>query len=63
VAWKQFGPEPQPTRANQSSNQSAVPSTVGRMGSEGFWVGDYGGVWVGRSFSARRIGPVRGLAP
>ena len=33
---------------------SAVPSTVGRLGVDGFWVGDYkGGVRVGRPVGAR----------
>ena len=31
----------------QPSN-SAVPSTVGRLGVDGFWVGDYGGGGPGR---------------
>ena len=33
---------------------SAVPSTVGRLGVDGFWVGDYGGVVrIGRPVGAR----------
>ena len=32
-----------------------------RLGSEGFWLGDYGGGrLVGRAFGARRSSPVRG---
>jgi len=42
---------------------SAVPSTVGRLGVNGFWVGDYGGeVRVGRPVGARWRSPVGGSA-
>ena len=43
---------------------SAVPSTVGHLGVNGFWVGDYvrGGVRVGRPVGARWRSPVRGTA-
>ena len=36
------------------ARDSAVPSTVGRLGVDGFWVRDYGGgVRVGRPVGAR----------
>jgi hypothetical protein len=36
---------------------------IGRLGSDGFWIRDYGGgVRVGRPFGARRRSPVSGSA-
>ena len=52
------GPGRTPMPGNNSGRRqpgnSAVPSTVGRLGVDGFWVGDYeGGVRVGRPVGAR----------
>jgi len=55
------GPSLGPTP--QDLGNSAVPSTVGRMGGEGFWVRDYGGgVAVRPPFWPIQIFPVRGWA-
>ena len=42
------------TSGRRQPGNSAVPSTVGRLGVDGFWMRDYGGgVRVGRPVGAR----------
>jgi hypothetical protein len=60
-------PMPEQLPGNNSGRSqpgnSAVSSTVGRLGVDGFWIGDYGGrVRVGHPVGARRRSPVRGSA-
>ena len=61
------GPGRTPMSGNNSGRRqpgnSAVPSTVGRLRVDGFWIRDYrGGVRVGRPVGARWRSPVRGSA-
>jgi hypothetical protein len=54
---------PETIRAQSYVVNSAVPSTVGRLGGEGFWVVDYGGGAGRPPFWRTPVWPRKGLGP